>query len=328
MRPEETYNIEQLKKLGHILKENIGMKTTRDGMYGGVATWDRDQNKFEIHKSGITSEGNLKHIEVQCLEKVDELSAKEVLNYENLIYMYLNKAPCADHNGNRKNCLDKMIKWANKNPTKKLILGFRKPYAIGAYTERGSLHKPDKEVWPHYRMNLMCREIPANLFIVSLFRGDRQTGFNTEIFQKNQQEMNSTVTSIEKQLKGSMMKSDKIMQMKKQEENLKNMLRKIEQEILRTKQSNEKMQQKIENEKLRHVENQTKERYLKNRASDIKEFDNERRLIDTFIKKQRNDSERTSLTSRASFRGSMNSTKQLNSWKGGRPSEMVPIDVH
>ena len=80
--------------------------------------------------------------------------------------------------------------------------------------------------------------------------------------------------------------------------------------------------------KLRHVENQTKERYLKNRASDIKEFDNERRLIDTFIKKQRNDSERTSLTSRASFRGSMNSTKQLNSWKGGRPNEMVPIDVH
>jgi len=327
MRPEETYHIEQLKKLGHILKENIGIKTTRDGMYGGVATWQRDQNRFEIHKCGTSSEGNLKHIEIQCLDKIDELVAREVLNYENLIYMYLNKAPCADYNGNRKNCLDKVLKWAKNNPTKKLILGFRKPYAIGAFTERGSLHKPDKEVWPLYRMNLMCRDIPTNLTIVSLYRGDRQTGFGTELFHAKQQDMTSTITSLERNLKTNPMNTDKIAHMKKQEEDLKNMLKKIEREIKITRQSNDKIQQKLENEKLRKVENKTKEKFLKNKTSDIKEFDKEKRLIDTFImaqKKQRAES----ISSHSSFRGAINTDKQLKSWNRGQTIQMVPIDVN
>merc|ERR1712013_650624 len=302
MRPEETYHIEQLKKLGHILKENIGIKTTRDGMYGGVATWQRDQNRFEIHKCGTSSEGNL-------------------------IHMYLNKAPCGDYNGNRKNCLDKVLKWAKNNPTKKLILGFRKPYAIGAFTERGSLHKPDKEVWPLYRMNLMCRDIPTNLTIVSLYRGDRQTGFGTELFNAKQQDMASTITSLERNLKTNPMNTDKIAHMKKQEEDLKNMLKKIEREIKITRQSNDKIQQKLENEKLRKVENKTKEKFLKNKTSDIKEFDKEKRLIDTFImaqKKQRAES----ISSHSSFRGAINTDKQLKSWNRGQTIQMVPIDVN
>ena len=133
----------------------------QDAMYGGVATWDREKNLFHIHKSGqifrytritiwkqlspgISSEGNLKHIEIQCLEALDELIAKQAVTYDSLIYLYLNKAPCADYNGNRKNCLDKVIKWAKSNPARKLVLAFKKPYAIGSFTERGSWHRPDK----------------------------------------------------------------------------------------------------------------------------------------------------------------------------------------
>ena len=28
------------------------MSVTKDAMYGGVATWDREKNTFNIHKSG------------------------------------------------------------------------------------------------------------------------------------------------------------------------------------------------------------------------------------------------------------------------------------
>ena len=83
---------------------------------------------------------------MQCLEALDELVAKQAVTYDNLIYLYLNKAPCADYNGNRKNCLDKVIKWAKTNPSRKLVLAFKKPYAIGSFTERGSWHRPDKVV--------------------------------------------------------------------------------------------------------------------------------------------------------------------------------------
>ena len=182
-----------------------------------------------------------------------------------------------------------------------------------------------------YRMNLMCRDIPSNLIIVSLFRGDRQTGFGTEIFQAKQQDMTSTVTSLDRQMKVNPLKGDKIAHMKKQEEDLKNMLKKIEHEIMITKQSNDKIQQKLENEKLRQTENKTKEKFLKNKTSDIKEFDQERRLIDTFIlaqKKQRDESEKTSIASHSSFRGAINKNKQLKSWNKGKSVQMVPIDVN
>ena len=78
------------------------------------------------------------------MDKIDELIKKNQLPFNNLIYLYLNKAPCADYNGNRKNCLERVIKWARNNPSRKLVLGFKKPYAIGSFTERGSWHRPDK----------------------------------------------------------------------------------------------------------------------------------------------------------------------------------------
>ena len=72
MRPEDTLHIEQIKKLGHDLKKSVGINTTKvqkkefhfdkcnvnswlfskDGMFGGIATWDRENKSFIIHKSG------------------------------------------------------------------------------------------------------------------------------------------------------------------------------------------------------------------------------------------------------------------------------------
>jgi len=181
LRPEESLHLQQLRKLGQVIRHNVANTTTKDAMFGGIATWNRENNSFQIHKSGVTSEGNLKHIEVDCLDTVDELMRKKVLMYDNLLYLYLNKAPCADYNGNRKNCLDKVIKWARNNPTKKLIMGFKKPYAIGSFKERGSWHRPDKDIWPLYKMNLMCRDLPHNLVIFSFVKNGQ--GQCPEIFQ-------------------------------------------------------------------------------------------------------------------------------------------------
>ena len=70
MRPEDTLHIEQIKNLGRDLKKRVGRTTTKvqklgvlfctnamqcrfkDGMFGGIATWDRENKSFIIHKSG------------------------------------------------------------------------------------------------------------------------------------------------------------------------------------------------------------------------------------------------------------------------------------
>jgi len=191
MRPEETFHFDQIRKFASIIRGKVGVKATRDGMYGGVATWDRNDQSFEILKTGVTSEGHLKHVEVECLEAVDDLIKKKQLVNDGLIYLYLNKAPCADYNGNRKNCLEKVIKWAKNNPNRKLILGFRKPYAIGSFTERGSWHRPDKDIWPLYRMNLMCREVPSNLLIFSFVKTGKQSPELLQ-FKNTSDELNKT----------------------------------------------------------------------------------------------------------------------------------------
>ena len=53
MRPEESLHLEQIRKFGKIIRGEVGVKTTKDAMYGAVATWDRQENTFQIHKSGI-----------------------------------------------------------------------------------------------------------------------------------------------------------------------------------------------------------------------------------------------------------------------------------
>lgn len=70
--------LQQVKNLGQVIKDSVGKKTTKvnsydenliliniivaskvdmsvvkDAMYGGVATWDREKNTFNIHKSGM-----------------------------------------------------------------------------------------------------------------------------------------------------------------------------------------------------------------------------------------------------------------------------------
>ena len=47
MRPEETFHFDQIRKFASIIRERVGVKATRDGMYGGVVTWDGDDKSFD-----------------------------------------------------------------------------------------------------------------------------------------------------------------------------------------------------------------------------------------------------------------------------------------
>merc|ERR1712020_109814 len=159
MPAKKTNYFDELKQLGNRIRKTKGLKNEN---YGGIATYDAGQNMFDILECGASS-----HIEVQCLDKVDELVGRGMLNYNDILYLYLHTAPCITTN---KNCLDRVIKWAKINPNKKLVLGFQKPSSCGSY----AVNMSDKERWFIYRMDLMCRTLPSNLTIVSLY--------NTEIF--------------------------------------------------------------------------------------------------------------------------------------------------
>ena len=167
MPVKKTNYFDQLKQLGYQVSQVKGIKNTKNEKYGGIATYDEEQDIFNILKSGTSS-----HIELQCLEKVDDLVGRGMLNYDDQLYLFLNTAPCTANNNNT-NCLDRIIKWAKINPNKKLVLGFQKPSANGSHAESMS----DKEKWFMYRMDLMCRTFPTNLTIVSLY--------NTEIFHSH-----------------------------------------------------------------------------------------------------------------------------------------------
>ena len=81
------------------------MEEWRHGIERTVPSTSTNQVRTISHNSkiqkvtklylGISSEGHIKHIEMQCLEALDDLVAKRVVPYDNLIYLYLNKAPCA-----------------------------------------------------------------------------------------------------------------------------------------------------------------------------------------------------------------------------------------
>ena len=65
MRPEQQLLSEQLRQLGKQLRGmEIPGRKSKSSMWGGVATWNRQNATFNVLHVGTTSEGNLKHIEV------------------------------------------------------------------------------------------------------------------------------------------------------------------------------------------------------------------------------------------------------------------------
>ena len=65
MRPEQMLLSEQLRQLGKQLRGIMEMgRKSKSAMWGGVATWNRQNATFNVLHVGSTSEGNLQHIEV------------------------------------------------------------------------------------------------------------------------------------------------------------------------------------------------------------------------------------------------------------------------
>ena len=65
MRPEQQLLSEQLRQLGKQLRGmEIQGRKSKSAMWGGVASWNRQNATFNVLHVGTTSEGNLQHIEV------------------------------------------------------------------------------------------------------------------------------------------------------------------------------------------------------------------------------------------------------------------------
>ena len=177
-------------------------------------------------------------------------------------------------------------------------MAFKKPYAIGSFTERGSWHRADKvkscleshvtflfqDIWPLYRMNLMCRTLPQNITIFSLVKSAK----GVEIFpSKNQQEL--TLDNSNSSIKTFLKKSSR------DEDNLKVKL-------------------------------------LKNKTEDIKEFDKEKHLIKSFIMKSKKQEreiqrDRKIIFGKVSRGSSNNSTRSFATKQDQTSNQMVPIEV-
>jgi hypothetical protein len=268
MRPEEQLLAEQLSTLGRLLRPAAGRGAARAGMWGGVAIWARDRGAFTLLHQGATSEGCHSHIEVQCLERLDRLVEEGKVAPDSQVYLYLNKAPCADYNGNRRNCLERVVRWARAHPARRLVVAFRKPCAVGALTERGSGSRPDAEVWPLYRMSLLCRELPPSLTLVSLFK--ERGGPWPQFFRCREGEVRRLAREQGGRLQGAAREGGA---------KLRALARSIDRDI----QSKEKVIKKLELEFNKQVEGKNKATHLNNKDSDIQEFDNEKTFIRQFI---------------------------------------------
>ena len=242
--------MEQLTQLSLLLSKTVGQASPRSGMWGGVATWDRGRGRLVLLHSGQASEGAGSHMEGQCLDRLDKKIERGEVVADERVLMFLNKAPCVDYTGNRRNCLERVVRWARAHPSLALVVAFRRPCAVGALTERGSGARPDKEVWPLYKEQLLGRDLPANLTLVSFYR--EKGGPRVQIFKG--QEVNPVIMRRE-QSKDSARK--------------------------------EKIMKKLELEFQRELESKNKSSLLKNKDDDIDEFDSETSLIQSFIAEQK-----------------------------------------
>jgi len=319
MRPEQQLLSEQLRQLGkHLRGADIGKKP-KSAMWGGVATWNRENASFNVLHVGTTSEGNLQHIEVVCLERVAALIDKNELPSASTIYLFLNKAPCVDYTGGRKNCFESVIRWIEERPSLKLVLAFRKPYAVGAMTERGSNKKPEHEVWPVYKRCLEAKDLPKNLTVVSMFkeRGvpcpqffstkEREAGRRPVEKETRVRPAEGNSSLVEPRIKTRRVGGGR---------QLRAVARRLDLEVKQkqkvTRVEKEQMVKRLVDEYNQQMEQKSKADVLNNKEKDIKEFDTEKRFIQKFISEEK----------------LKRSNKAVKNVKGAKLKSFIPVAVY
>jgi len=199
------------------------------------------------------------------------------------------------------------------------VVAFRKPYAVGSMTERGSNKKPEQEVWPEYKKCLQTKDLPKNLTIVSMFK-ERGVACPQFFSSKGESER-----SVGKEMKGNetKMRLGKEIGAKTRKVGggrleLRDVARRLDFELDQkqkaTREEREEMVKKMVMEYNQKMEEKSKAKVFNNKDKAIKEFDAEKRFIQKFISEEK--SKRSNQAVKKNLRG-----KKLKSFN------MAPIPI-
>jgi len=225
------------------------------------------------------------------------------------------------------------------------VVAFRKPYAVGSMTERGSNKKPEHEVWPEYKKCLQAKDLPKNLTLVSMFKergvacpqffsskgesGEgRRRSVGKEMFASKvgkETQGNDTKMRLGKEMQGNetKMRPGKEIGVKTRKvgggrSELRDVARRLdfelEQKQKATKEEREEMVKKMVMEYNQKMEEKSKAKVFNNKDKAIKEFDAEKRFIQKFISEEK--SKRSKIPVKKNLKG-----KKLKSFN------MAPIPI-
>ena len=112
MNSEEAYYIKKLKILKNVVESKVDRTTRKKRKnFIGIASWNREQRYFKIFQVIKSSKHRMNHLEVECLDKIEELKRNV-----DIFYIFSKIAPCWS-------CIDILIQWTKSNRMNMIILG-------------------------------------------------------------------------------------------------------------------------------------------------------------------------------------------------------------
>ena len=112
MNAEEAHYLKRLKTLQKCVQDRIEVGKLKQRNYLCCASWDRKSKTFRLHHILKSSKYHVNHIEVDSLDKVEDLK-KEM----DILYILTRFSPCLS-------CTELFVRWAEENRMNMIILGF------------------------------------------------------------------------------------------------------------------------------------------------------------------------------------------------------------
>ena len=112
MNVEEYHYLKKLKNLKKCVQSRLELGKLNNRNYLCLASWDKKTKTFKLHHILKSSKYHINHIEVDSLDKLEDLKKEK-----DLIYMMTRFSPCVD-------CAEMIIRWAENNRINMMIFGF------------------------------------------------------------------------------------------------------------------------------------------------------------------------------------------------------------
>ena len=118
MNAEESHYLKRLKILQKSIEDKVSQSSriSSGRNYLGTATWNRKGKLFDIHHILISSKYKhldqlINHLEVDCLEKIEDLKTQH-----DMFYIFTKLSPC-------EKCFQILTEWTQKNKFNMIVLG-------------------------------------------------------------------------------------------------------------------------------------------------------------------------------------------------------------